>query len=92
MSKEIYDFFHLSLHSDLNAWLEDHTTQKKGGVSSTFRVSKTAPTKWRSEMSWDDIKKIQDSCKKALSLWEYVLAKNENDVQTFNPVKKFKFP
>ncbi|CAL4190173.1 unnamed protein product, partial [Meganyctiphanes norvegica] len=86
-TKELLDFFHLSYDSRMEDFLDTHTKNDKDKkASSTFRDSKTAPIHWRSELSWNEVEKIQKVCNKALSLWGYESAKDEEHLRTFDPV------
>lgn len=90
MTRELFDFFHLTYHSSVQRFLDTHTKTSIGGVSSTFRDSKTAPIHWQKDLSWPEVDKIQKVCKKALKLWGYEIAKNETHLHTFMPVGKLK--
>ncbi|XP_045101105.1 carbohydrate sulfotransferase 5-like isoform X2 [Portunus trituberculatus] len=90
MTKKLFDFFHLSYHPRVQAFLDTHTKQTIGGVSSTFRDSKVAPIHWQQDLSWKDVKQIQSVCGKALRLWGYKIAKDEAHLRSFNPVGEFK--
>ncbi|MPC61262.1 hypothetical protein E2C01_055330 [Portunus trituberculatus] len=61
MTKKLFDFFHLSYHPRVQAFLDTHTKQTIGGVSSTFRDSKVAPIHWQQDLSWKDVKQIQST-------------------------------
>ncbi|XP_064121330.1 carbohydrate sulfotransferase 4-like isoform X2 [Macrobrachium nipponense] len=91
MTKELFDFFHLSYHARVQEFLDTHTKEKIGGVSSTFRNSKTAPVHWQQDLSWEEVEAMQKVCSKALRLWGYEIAKDENHLRTFKPVGLFKF-
>ncbi|XP_069975671.1 carbohydrate sulfotransferase 5-like [Penaeus vannamei] len=92
MTKELFDFFHLSYHPRVQSFLDTHTKQTIGGVSSTFRDSKTAPIHWKTDLEWAEVERIQKACHKALKLWGYNVAKNEDHLRAFMPVGRFKFP
>ncbi|KAG8234041.1 hypothetical protein J437_LFUL014128 [Ladona fulva] len=86
------------LHPAIIHFLETHTKADQGGVSSTHRDSRTAPFRWRKELSPIEINSIQSSCREALHLWGYkemsikkVLGKargphKNTDIDDFNPL------
>lgn len=86
MTKELFDFFHLSYHPRVQQFLDTHTKKKIGGVSSTFRDSKTAPVHWKQDLSWHEVERIQKVCHKAMKLWGYETAKDEEHLRSFMPV------
>ncbi|XP_042223384.1 carbohydrate sulfotransferase 4-like isoform X2 [Homarus americanus] len=90
MTKELFNFFHLNYHPNVQKFLDTHTKQKYGGVSSTFRDSKTAPVHWQQDLSWEEVEIIQKVCLKALTVWGYEIAKNETHLRSFMPVGKLK--
>ena len=92
-SKNLFDFFRLSYHPNVEKFLSTHTTETIGGVSSTFRNSKTAPFHWRQDLIWEEVSFIQSVCKKPLQLWGYQSAKGRKHLRTFNPINEsFSFP
>ena len=58
-TKNIFNFFGFSFHKNVVEFLDTHTKTNIGGVSSTFRDSKTAPFKWRERLKKDEVLKIQ---------------------------------
>ena len=58
-TKEIFDFFGFSFHRKVVEFLDTHTKTNIGGVSSTFRDSKTAPFKWRQKLSKAEVLEVQ---------------------------------
>ena len=58
-TKEIFEFFGFTFHKKVEQFLDTHTKTNIGGVSSTFRDSKTAPFKWREKLSKDEVLEIQ---------------------------------
>lgn len=91
MTKALFDFFHLNYHPRVQSFLDTHTKEKIGGVSSTFRNSKTAPIHWQKDLEWAEVERIQKVCSKALKLWGYEIAKSEKHLRSFMPVGVFKF-
>jgi len=85
-TQKVFNFFGLSVHSTVTAFLDSHTKTNKGGVSSTFRDSKSAPFKWREQLTMQEVRKIQDSCKEAMQLWGYARVEEDSKLKTFSPV------
>lgn len=93
MTEEILNFYGLPLDPMVEEFLDTHTRNDIGGVSSTFRDSKSAPLHWMRDLSYEEIDNIQNSCTKAMDLWGY---KKMDDQQTyddklFNPMLTFPF-
>ena len=72
-------------------YLDTHTKTNYGGVSSTFRDSKTVPFLWKKKILFDDVKLIQGNCTDAMQLWGYKEAKSQDDLAKLNPILPFKF-
>jgi len=85
-TQKVFNFFGLSVHSTVTAFLDSHTKTNKGGVSSTFRDSKSAPFKWREQLTMQEVTRIQDSCKEAMQLWGYARVEEGSKLKTFSPV------
>jgi len=85
-TKEIFNFFGFSFHKHVVEFLDTHTKANIGGVSSTFRDSKTAPFKWRERLKKEEVLEIQAKCKDAMKLWGYKLLMEGEDLETFQPV------
>uniref|UniRef100_A0A182J7N5 Sulfotransferase domain-containing protein n=1 Tax=Anopheles atroparvus TaxID=41427 RepID=A0A182J7N5_ANOAO len=91
-TKEILDFYGLPFHPEVKAFLDTHTTQDIGGVSSTYRDSKTAPFHWTKELTFDYVKHVQDSCVSAMRNWGYRNATSERELyDNFNPLLEYRF-
>ena len=58
-TKDIFNFFGFSFHKNVIEFLDTHTKTNIGGVSSTFRDSKTAPFKWRERLKKEEVLEIQ---------------------------------
>lgn len=83
---ELFSFFGLDMHPRVIDFLDTHTKVNIGGVSSTYRDSKSAPFHWRNDLSFEEVDQIQASCKSALKLWGYRPAVNESYQRTFIPI------
>jgi len=83
---EVFDFFGFSFHPKVSKFLDTHTKTNIGGVSSTFRDSKTAPFKWREKLTIKEVDKVQDACGEAMKLWGYQKVFSEEKLKTFEPV------
>lgn len=84
-AKKVLEFFDLAMNPKTKKFLKSHTNASRGGVSSTFRDSKTTPFKWRSKLTWDEIKNIQSECKEALELWGYRIYGSQEEVMKHLP-------
>lgn len=87
--EEIFDFFGLHFHDKVKNFLDLHTKSNVGGVSSTFRDSKSAPFHWRQDLNYSEVQYIEESCKDAMALWGYVKAKSENHLKDMNPLTTY---
>lgn len=92
MTQTLLEFYGLPFDTMVQEFLDSHTKQNIGGVSSTFRDSKSAPFHWAKDLSIDDVKTIQDSCGEAMELWGYRKAETEAELRdNFNPLLDFNF-
>ncbi|CAO1384019.1 unnamed protein product [Diamesa serratosioi] len=90
VTQEILQFYGLPFDDKVSEFLETHTKANVGGVSSTFRDSKSAPFHWAKELSFNEVKYIQDSCKEAMQQWGYKEASNASELlRNFNPLLPF---
>lgn len=87
--QEIFDFFGLHFHRDVEKFLDLHTKSNVGGVSSTFRDSKSAPFHWRQDLNFTEVQYIEEYCKEAMEYWGYVRAKNEYNLKDLNPLTEY---
>lgn len=83
----ILKFFGFNLYPSVKKYLDTHTKTDAGGVSSTYRNSKRAPFHWRYELKYTEVLRIQRICGPALTAWGYALARGQNHLKGFNPVK-----
>ncbi|XP_055379314.1 carbohydrate sulfotransferase 1-like [Condylostylus longicornis] len=87
MTQEILQFFGLPFDPMVEEFLDTHTKLNIGGVSSTFRDSKSAPFHWIKDLMWNEIESIQDACTKAMELWGYRKAKSVSELTpSFDPL------
>ncbi|XP_057319631.1 carbohydrate sulfotransferase 5-like isoform X1 [Microplitis mediator] len=86
--KDLFEFYGLNFHPHVINFLETHTKNDFGGVSSTFRNSKAAPFHWRNDLDFEEVEEIQSVCSTAMRLWGYVLAINETHQKEFNPIAR----
>lgn len=87
--RDLFDFIGLYYHNDVKQFLDSHTKMNVGGVSSTFRDSKSAPFHWRTEMNLTEIQDIEEQCDLAMQLWGYLRTENEVDLKDFNPLTTY---
>ncbi|EEZ97506.1 carbohydrate sulfotransferase 5 [Tribolium castaneum] len=82
----LFDFFGLYFHPAVRDFLDSHTKQDAGGVSSTHRDTKNAPFRWRTELNFSEIQYIEDSCDQAMKLWGYVRVSDEVQMRELQPL------
>lgn len=87
--KELYDFYGLHFHDNVMRFLDTHTKNDVGGVSSTFRNSKAAPFHWRADLDFEEVQEIQNACTLAMRLWGYVMALNSTHQKDFDPITNY---
>lgn len=56
MSQELLQFYGLPFDPLVEEFLDTHTKVNIGGVSSTFRDSKSAPFHWVQDLTADDVR------------------------------------
>jgi len=84
---EVFNFFGFSVEPSVVEFLDSHTKTNIGGVSSTFRDSKTAPFAWREKLTLAEVETIQRKCKKAMRLWGYrEVWHHQDQLRSFQPV------
>ncbi|XP_066584005.1 carbohydrate sulfotransferase 4-like isoform X2 [Prorops nasuta] len=87
--KELYEFYGLNFHPDVKRFLNTHTKNDVGGVSSTFRNSKVAPFHWRTDLDFEVVEEIQKVCATAMRLWGYVMAVNATHQREFDSLTDY---
>ncbi|KAG5881156.1 hypothetical protein JTB14_024573 [Gonioctena quinquepunctata] len=87
--QDLFDFLGLYFHDYVEGFLDSHTRINVGGVSSTFRDSKSAPLHWRMDLNYTEIQYIEENCDEAMKLWGYVKAKNASSLREFNPLTAY---
>lgn len=88
-TEDIFKFYGLKLHPKVVEFLDSHTKQNVGGVSSTFRDSKSTPFHWRLDLNYSEVQYIEENCDEAMKLWGYVRAENEVHLREFQPVTNY---
>ncbi|XP_025154220.1 uncharacterized protein LOC105181770 isoform X7 [Harpegnathos saltator] len=88
--KELYNFYGLDFHVNVKRFLDTHTKNDVGGVSSTFRNSKVAPFHWRADLDFEEVREIQKACATAMRLWGYVMASNSTHQKDFDPITDYR--
>lgn len=93
VTQAILSFYGLPFDPDVEEFLNSHTRTDIGGVSSTFRDSKTAPFHWQRDLSFAEIQHIQSNCGEAMALWGYKTADDQEELMknAFNPMLRFPF-
>ena len=88
--KKIFQFFRLQYTPKVDRFLRSHTRKKLGGVSSTYRNSKTAPFHWRKDLLgiFSLVTHIQNSCASAMKLWGYAQVSDPDELLKSNHLRK----
>lgn len=90
MTQSILSFYGLPFDAAVEEFLDSHTRSDIGGVSSTFRDSKSAPFHWINDLSYFEIERIQGSCQRAMRLWGYRMAERATfRRRSFDPLANY---
>lgn len=87
----ILKFLKLSATQSIYEFLRSHTNVEVAGVSSTFRVSRNVPFRWKNVLDFDYVDEIQNACKDAMNLWGYRMAHNATHMASkeFDPIGEY---
>ncbi|XP_023951136.2 carbohydrate sulfotransferase 4-like [Bicyclus anynana] len=87
-TQAVLKFLGLDRTPSIDEFLQSHTNFSKGGISSTFRVSRDVPFKWKNVLDFNYVNEIQMKCKEAMSLWGYRNAHNATHMTSkdYNPL------
>jgi len=85
----LLEFFSFKMHMRVAKFINSHTHENIGGVSSTFRDSKNAPYHWRNELSFAEVQDIQEKCSEALNLWGYKKADTSDELENLQPLLEY---
>ena len=85
----LLDFFGLKMHTRVAKFINSHTHENIGGVSSTFLDSKNAPYHWRNELSFEEVQHIQEKCSQAMKFWGYKKADTSEELKNLEPLMKY---
>lgn len=90
-SYDLLKFLRLGITQSVDEFLHSHTNIEVAGVSSTFRVSRDVPFRWKNVLDFDYVDEIQMTCKEAMSLWGYRMAQNATQMTSkdFNPLDQY---
>lgn len=75
----------------VDEYLNSHTNTEVSGVSSTFRVSREVPFRWKNILDFEYADQIQMACKEAMNLWGYRMAHNATHMTSkeFDPLETY---
>ncbi|CAG9840075.1 unnamed protein product [Diabrotica balteata] len=90
IARDLFDFLGLHFHRNVEKFLATHTRFNIGGVSSTFRDSKSTPFHWKADLNYTEVQNIEENCEEAMRLWGYNRAKNVSDMKEFNPLTTYR--
>lgn len=68
---DIFRFFGLPFHQNVQLFLETHTKFRNGDNFSTFRNTTSTPFNWMTKMNIENIRNIERVCESALDVWGY---------------------
>lgn len=88
-TKELFEFYGRDFHPKVKSFLDSHTTTVIDGMYSTYRDTKSTPFRWKTELTFEEIEEIQESCSAAMEHWGYVPATNATHLMEFNPVTDY---
>lgn len=88
-AQELFELYGLDFHPAVREFLDTHTKVDVGGVSSTYRNSKSAPFHWRQDLKHKEVLAIQSACKEAMKLWGYLPALNSIHQREFDPLGNY---
>lgn len=79
---QVFEFLRLSPVASVWKFLYRHTNIDIDSVSSTYRVSRDVPFRWKNVLEFDYVKEIQGVCKEAMEMWGYRLAHNVSHLRS----------
>lgn len=85
-TKELFDFIGFRITPSVKEFLDTHTTQNLGDVSSTYRDSRTAPYHWKQDLPFETVIDIQSGCTEAMDLWGYRKYRHLREVEKLDSV------
>ncbi|CAH0722401.1 unnamed protein product, partial [Brenthis ino] len=90
-SHDLLKFLGVGITPSVDEFLHSHTSVDVPGVSSTFRVSRDVPFKWKNVLYYNYVDEIQMTCKEAMALWGYRIAYNATHMTSndFNPLDQY---
>ena len=93
-SRSLLQFFDLDMEPTVESFLKIHTEkdkfQGKPKVWNTFRDPLQAPVHWKHELSFDEIKQIQDECQEVMRLWGYKTVSTKEELLDLVPIMPYK--
>lgn len=85
-TKELFDFIGFRITPSVKEFLDTHTTQNLGDVSSTYRDSRTAPYHWKRDLPFETVIDIQSGCTEAMDLWGYRKYRHLREIEKLHSV------
>ncbi|XP_004926985.1 carbohydrate sulfotransferase 4 [Bombyx mori] len=92
--QKLLKFLRLEHKQALDEYLNSHTNTEVSGVTSTFRISRDVPFRWKDTLNFEYADRIQATCKGAMKLWGYRIAHNARHMASkdFDPLEPYKVP
>lgn len=78
------------MHPNVIKFINTHTRNLSGDAFGTYRDSRKAPFHWKNEMSYDEVKRIEGKCGRAMHLWGYAKVQKASELRSMNPLVDIK--
>ncbi|XP_002742391.1 carbohydrate sulfotransferase 3-like [Saccoglossus kowalevskii] len=75
-AREIYNFLDMSMPQNIEAWIQQNTQSTGNYPNGVTRVSSLVATKWREELPFEQILKIQEKCQASMNFLGYKMVTN----------------
>ncbi|XP_077863335.1 carbohydrate sulfotransferase 1-like [Saccoglossus kowalevskii] len=80
-AKHIYDFIDLELPLEVQQWISKSAKQTEGGKYSTTQDFAAVATRWRYEISFSDIRSVQEKCAISMESLGYKEVKTSDELE-----------
>ncbi|XP_004926075.1 carbohydrate sulfotransferase 3 [Bombyx mori] len=90
-TQKLQKFLRLGRTQAMDEYIDSHTNTEVSGVTSTFRVSREVPYRWKNTLTFQYADQIQTACKEAMKLWGYRAAHNATHMasEDFKPLEQY---
>lgn len=85
-AEKIYKFVDMPFLPEVKEWIKENTSASSGKMStySTNRNSAETMERWRKDLTFKQVKQVQDVCEDALNYFGYKVVKSESELHNFN--------